>query len=247
MMARMCGRYSLTTPVEAIRALFGFDALPNLAPRYNIAPGQDVAAVRVPASGDGREFTAFRWGLVPSWAKDPAIGNRMINARAETVAEKPSFRAAFRHRRCLIPADGFYEWQKQDKGPKQPYRITLEGGTPFAFAGLWEHWQDPGGDEIETCTIVTTEANDTLTPIHHRMPVILDENAFEAWLAADPKEAGALLQPYRGRIETTPISTLVNKVANDGPEIIEPVAPPGAPGAPGSEDDESGSAQLDLL
>jgi putative SOS response-associated peptidase YedK len=174
----MCGRYSLTSPVEAVRKVFGFAARPNLAPRANIAPSQEVAAVRLGPgeSGDvgqehgGRCFVWLRWGLIPAWAKDPAIGNRMINARAETLAEKPAFRSAFRKRRCLILADGFYEW-KSESGRKQPYRITLTGGGPFALAGLWERWTDPqGAGTIESCTIITTEANARLREIHHRMP-----------------------------------------------------------------------------
>ncbi len=140
----MCGRYSLTTPMEAVRQLFDFRERPNLAMRVNIAPSQEVAAVRLGKDEAGaRHLVALRWGLIPSWAKEPGIGNRMINARAETIAEKPAFRAAFRRRRCLIPADGFYEW-KTERGRKQPYRIALEGGAPFAFAGLWERWEGSG-------------------------------------------------------------------------------------------------------
>jgi putative SOS response-associated peptidase YedK len=230
-MHTMCGRYSLTTPVEAVRALFGFDARPNLMPRYNIAPGQDVAAVRAAQAGAGREFAIFRWGLVPSWAKEPTIGNRMVNARAEMVASKPSFRGAYRHRRCLIIADGFYEWRRQDRGPKDPYFIMLENAAPFAFAGLWERWQSPAkdGEALETCTIVTTEANELLKPIHERMPVILEPEQFECWLTADPDIAGQLLKPYRGRMVVRRVSTLVNKAENDGPQLIEPLDPDDPP------------------
>ncbi|MCH9013112.1 MAG: SOS response-associated peptidase, partial [Proteobacteria bacterium] len=197
----MCGRYSLTTPVEAVRKVFDFPERPNLAPRANIAPSQDIAAVRL-ASGEsgevGRRFVWLRWGLIPAWAKDPAIGNRTINARAETLAEKPAFRAAFRERRCLIVADGFYEW-KTEAGGKQPYRITLVDGGPFALAGLWERWADPhGGAAIESCTIVTTEANTLIKEIHPRMPVILAPGAFDPWLdpATPGAEAQGLLGPY---------------------------------------------------
>ena len=237
----MCGRYTLTMPIDSMRALFGFDTLPNLAARYNVSPGQDVPAVRSGEAGN-RVLVILRWGLVPSWAKDPAIGNRMINARGDTVAEKPSFRNAFRRRRCLLPADGFYEWQPIGKGPKQPWYIRLEGGAPFAFAALWEHWQGADGSELETCTIVTTDANEVLTPIHHRMPVILPPAAFETWLSGEASEALSLIAPYEGRMESWPISTAVNKVANDGPDLLEPVetTPPSSPGKPAP-------GQLDLF
>ena len=215
----MCGRYTLTTPLDGMRALFGFDAMVNLAPRHNISPGQDVFVVR----GTERELVALRWGLIPSWAKDPAIGNRMVNARAESGAEKPSFRSAFKRRRCLIPADGFYEWQGAKGGPKQPFHIRLEGGALFAFAGLWEHWLDGAGNEIETCAIVTTEATEALATIHHRMPVILDPAGFDTWLGGEAHDAGALMQPYPGGFETWPVSTRVNKVVNDDASLLEPV------------------------
>ena len=233
----MCGRYSLTTPVEALRALFGFDELPNLEPRYNIAPTQGVVAVRIAASGAKRELTAFRWGLVPSWAKDVAIGSRMINARAETVAEKPAYRNAFKRRRCLIPADGFYEWKKAPDGGKQPWRIALEGDAPFAFAGLWEQWMAPEGSEVESCTIVTTDAAPDIAPIHHRMPVILDPVAYDTWLAGEPQEAQALLHPYGGKLRAYRVSRQVNNVRNDDSSLFDP--------AP--ESDETVAEQLDLL
>ncbi len=237
----MCGRYSLTTPVEGLRQLFDFPERLNLEPRYNIAPTQSVAAVRrapppgaegepeiEPGSGADRQHLALlRWGLIPHWAKDISIGSRMINARAETLAEKPSFRSAFHKRRCLILADGFYEWQKQDKGPKQPYRIARRDGGPFAFAGLWERWRDPTGDSlIESCTIVTTNANTLLRPIHDRMPVILPPPNFDAWLDSETKSEVALglLRPYDGDdLMAYPISTRVNSVANDDAVIITPL------------------------
>ncbi|MCH8808243.1 MAG: SOS response-associated peptidase [Proteobacteria bacterium] len=234
----MCGRYSLTTPVEAVRKVFDFPERPNLAPRANIAPSQDVAAVRL-ASGEsgevGRRFVWLRWGLIPAWAKDPAIGNRTINARAETLAEKPAFRAAFRERRCLIVADGFYEW-KTEAGGKQPYRITLVDGGPFALAGLWERWADPhGGAAIESCTIVTTEANARLRAIHPRMPVILAPGAFDPWLdpATPGAEAQGLLGPYPSEALTYyRVSPRINSPANDDPALIEPLDAAGpAPGA----------------
>ena len=225
----MCGRYSLTLPIDALRDLFQVDALPNLPPRYNIAPTQDVLAVRTAPDGGGRSFTAFRWGLIPSWAKDPAIGSRMINARAETVAEKPAFRAAFRRRRCLIAADGFYEWAKDGKGGKggkQPWRIALPGGAPFAFAGLWEQWMSPDGSEIESCAIVTTDAAEAIADLHHRMPVIVDPADHDLWLAADdPKQAAPLMRPYAGALECYPVTTRVNNVRNDDPSVLERAEP----------------------
>ncbi|MFQ6017387.1 MAG: SOS response-associated peptidase, partial [Kiloniellaceae bacterium] len=242
----MCGRYSLTTPVEALRALFGFPERPNLAPRANIAPTQDVAALRLGAAGDGgetgggaepgRRFVWLRWGLIPAWAKDLAIGNRLINARAEGVAEKPAFRAAFRKRRCLILADGFYEWRKE-AGRRQPYRITLPEGGPFAFAGLWERWTAPPGgpaaaERIESCTIITTEANALLRPLHNRMPVILDPAALAAWLDPEtpPDEARALLRPDPGAAMTLyRVSPRINDAANDDPALIAPIEAPEAP------------------
>jgi putative SOS response-associated peptidase YedK len=233
----MCGRFSLTTPTEGLRALFGFDELPNLPPRYNIAPTQDVAGVRL-AGDDGKpSFTLFRWGLIPSWAKDPSIGSRMINARAETIAEKPAFRAAFRRRRCLIPADGFYEWEKLPDGGKQPWRVALEGGKPFAFAGLWEDWLGADGSEVETCTIVTTDAAPGIAKIHHRMPVILDPGDHMLWLRGTPDEAAALLHPFRGKLASYRVSTRVNSVRNDDAALLEPVAEP----------ETTEKAQLDLL
>lgn len=237
----MCGRYSLTTPVEGLRRLFDFPEQPNLEPRYNIAPTQSVAAVRrappsgaeenpelEPAAGaHRRHLVMLRWGLIPSWAKDASIGSRMITARAETLAERPAFRAAFRERRCLIVADGFYEWRKRDEGPKQPYRIALGDGGPFAFAGLWERWRDPaGGAWVESCAIVTGAANALVRPIHQRMPVILPPEAFDTWLDSDsePAEALRLLQPYAGGdLVAFAISTRINKVANDDASVLAPL------------------------
>ncbi len=227
----MCGRFSLTTPMEALRRLFDFPERPNLAARVNIAPSQEVAALRLgPGDVRARHLVALRWGLIPSWAKEPGIGNRMINARAETIAEKPAFRAAFRHRRCLIPADGFYEW-KTERGRKQPYRIALESGAPFAFAGLWERWEGAiggvrGEGAVESCTIVTTEANERLRAIHHRMPVILAPETYDLWL--DPKTPGdqarALLGPAPSEWFTCfRVSPKINNPAHDDPALIEPL------------------------
>lgn len=207
----MCGRYSLTSPIEGLRALFRFDELPNLQPRYNIAPTQDVPVVRE-REGSGREFSMLRWGLVPSWAKEIGVNAPLINARGETVTEKPSFRSAYANRRCLIPADGFYEWKKAGKGEKQPYRIALPDDEPFAFAGIWEHWQSAQGEFLESCAVITTDASEKIAEIHHRMPVILQPETYDKWLA-DPSPN--LVAAFSGALKAYPIGTAVNKVAND--------------------------------
>ncbi|MDP9474197.1 MAG: SOS response-associated peptidase [Actinomycetota bacterium] len=222
----MCGRYTLKTPIDVLAEHFGLrEHPPSLTPSYNIAPTQHVAAV-VEEDGGGRRLETFRWGLVPSWAKDPSIGNKMINARAETVAEKPSFRSAFKRRRCLIVADGFYEWQKTDGG-KQPHYFRMEDSSPFAFAGLWETWSGYG-EEIRSCAIVTTDANDLMREIHHRMPVILPAENHAAWLdpGFEDKEALLdLLRPYPSdRMEAYPVSRRVNRPANNEPGVVEPAA-----------------------
>ena len=221
----MCGRFTLKTPVEVLADFFGLEEMPDLTPRYNIAPTQPVVTVLV-LTGD-RQFRLMRWGLVPSWAKDLAIGNRMINARAETIAQKPSFRLAFAKRRCLIMADGFYEWPKKG-ADKTPYYITRQDGGPMAFAGLWERWDPPaGGEPVESCTIITTEANELIAPFHHRMPVILDPEHFDVWLDPgldDPQALMALLQPYpAGEMTAHMVSTEVNRPSNDSPICIKPV------------------------
>ena len=226
----MCGRFSLTTAPEAMRALFDYENFPNLAPRYNIAPTQEVAAVRRAADSAPRELAMLRWGLVPRWAKDISIGARMINARAETVAEKPAFRDAFKKRRCLVPADGFYEWRIED-GKKQPFRIGMKGGAPFAFAGLWESWSPPdgaAGATVESVTIITTAANDRLRPIHPRMPVILDAADYGKWLDADGVDGAAtraLLRPYPAQpMAFYRVDPRVNNARNDDAACIEPLA-----------------------
>jgi putative SOS response-associated peptidase YedK len=195
-------------------------------PRYNIAPTQLIATV---ANNNREELDLFRWGLVPSWAKDAAIGNRLINARAETLAEKPSFRAAYRRRRCLILADGFYEWQANPLGgAKTPYLVRLESGGPFAFAGLWEIWSAPDGSRLLSCTIITTRPNELVAPIHKRMPVILPPEAYDRWLSAE-EEPSERLQPLLGpypaeEMVAYPVSRVVNNPANDIPECVIPVA-----------------------
>jgi putative SOS response-associated peptidase YedK len=191
--------------------------------RYNIAPTQEIAAVRADGERGCRTLVSLRWGLIPSWAKDPSIGNRMINARAETVAEKPSFRNAMKRRRCLVLSDGYYEWQKKQgpKGPKQPFYFCLNDERPFAFAGLWESWKDPSGSRLESCTIITTEANTLTRPIHDRMPVILPADSYDHWLDPtlhDAAELQPLLRSYPSEeMKAFPVSTLVNSPRNDDP------------------------------
>jgi len=223
----MCGRFTLIAPGEAVAELFQLTDIPNLAPRYNIAPTQPVAAVRVAEKSGNRELTHFYWGLIPRWAKDPSIGSRMINARSETAAEKPSFRVAFKYRRCLVPADGFYEWQKLN-GQKQPLRIQMEDGGPFAIAGLWERWASADGSEIESCTLLTTEPNELLQDVHNRMPVILAPQDFDLWLdpgAQHPGEVQHLLRPYpAGEMSYYPVSAHVNNPRNEDPLCIEPLS-----------------------
>lgn len=221
----MCGRYLIKTPPETLAVYMGYTDRPNFPPRYNIAPTQPVPIVRLDQGQ--RRFALVRWGLVPSWAKDmPA--SLLINARAESIADKPSFRGAFRHRRCLVPADGFYEWRVMGQGAKQPYCIRLKSGEPFAMAGIWETWMTPDGSELDSCAIITTDANETLKPIHHRMPAILAPQDYDRWLdpnACPPRAALDLLRPAPDEwLEAYPVSTRVNKVANDNPDLIEPVA-----------------------
>ncbi|MBI4916358.1 MAG: SOS response-associated peptidase [Acidobacteria bacterium] len=221
----MCGRFTMATPGQVIAEVFGLDEVPELAPRFNIAPTQAVAAVRARADG-GRELVALTWGLIPSWSKDRAIGSRMINARAETVGEKPAFRAALRARRCLVLADGFYEWQKLGTR-KQPHHIRMRDGRPFAFAGLWERWTPPDGDPVESCTIITTVPNEVVAPIHDRMPVILAPADLDRWLdpgTRDPATVAALLRPYPGRDMTAyPVSLRVNSPGADDPSCVVPL------------------------
>ncbi|MGF1518869.1 MAG: SOS response-associated peptidase [Nodosilinea sp.] len=225
----MCGRFSLNQTGDDLAAAFHLRAVPPVAPRYNIAPTQPVAAAVATADRPEPYFELLRWGLIPSWAKDPAIGNRLINARAETVSEKPSFRAAFKRRRCLIMADGFYEWQQlSNRKTKQPHYIFLKEHQPFAFAGLWEHWSDSvSGGELQTCTILTTAPNELMEPIHNRMPVILPPDDYAAWLDPSydqPQVLQAMLRPYEATaMGRYPVSTLVNKTQNDLPACLEPL------------------------
>lgn len=219
----MCGRYTLISAPEAIRALFRYAGQPNFPPRYNIAPTQPIAVVRL-AEGK-RQFALVRWGLLPSWVKDPRAFALLINARGESVLDKPAFRNAMRRRRCLIPADGFYAWRPAGEG-KQPCYIHSRAGEPMAFAGLWEIWTGPNGEEMETAAIVTTAANRQLAAIDGRMPVVVPPEAFDFWLdceKVDAKTAAALIAPAReGLLEVHPVSTAVNRTANDSPALIEP-------------------------
>jgi putative SOS response-associated peptidase YedK len=235
----MCGRFTLTDPDQDLAVQFNLPEIPDMQPRYNVAPTQQVAVVRsalvqtrrpsqAPYDTTAvRELAFLQWGLVPFWAKDPKIGARMINARSETVAEKPAFRAAFRHRRCLVVADGFYEWQKIERG-KQPFYIRLRDGRPFAFAGLWEHWKGPDDAVIQSCTILTTQPNDLIRALHNRMPVIVHPSDYDLWLDPDVQQVERLQPLLRGyppgQMEAFPVSRVVNRPGNDDPQCIEPLA-----------------------
>lgn len=218
----MCGRFAQRTSPKTLAKQFKVSEVPSVEARYNIAPTQHILAVQ--ETPDGREMKWLKWGLVPSWAKDASMGARLINARSETVAEKPAFRDAFKRRRCLIPADGFYEWQRTaDK--KQPYFFQLKEEQLFGFAGLWERWKDEDGKVLETCTILTTEANEVLALVHNRMPVILHSDDYDLWLDEDERKQELLkdlLQPYpASEMISYPVSTLVNSPRNKGADLIE--------------------------
>ncbi len=225
----MCGRYSLNSTPRMLANRFRLTSDQfELFPRYNIAPTQPVFIVRQNAYTLAREHTHVLWGLIPGWAKDVAIGNRMINARAESAAVKPGYQGAMKYRRCLLPVDGFYEWKKNDQSPKkQPFYIHLAGGGPFAFAGLWEHWQGPGGEEIESCTILTTTPNHLMEPIHDRMPVILGPDEYDRWIDTtlqDPDAVADLMGPCPDNwLAMYPVSTHVNSPRNEGVKCIERV------------------------
>lgn len=213
----MCGRFTLKTPIEKAAKHFKATPPPNVAARYNIAPSQEVLAVR--DTGEGRELSFLTWGLIPSWSKEP---KGIINARAETLLEKPSFREAFKHRRCLIPADGFYEWKKETHG-KQPYYFQLKDGELFAFAGIWETWTQ-GEDKATTCAIITTQPNELLSPVHNRMPAILHERNYDEWLHGGASGAQSLLVPYPvTEMQGYPVSKKVNVPAGDGAELVKPL------------------------
>jgi putative SOS response-associated peptidase YedK len=222
----MCGRYAITTAPEAIRALFRYPEQPNFPPRYNVAPTQPVPIVRM-AEGK-RQFALVRWGLIPAWVKDPRGFSLVINARGESVLDKPAFRNAMKRRRCLFPADGFYEW-KRDGERKRPYFVRLKAGGPMAFAGLWESWMGPNGEEQETAAIVTTTASRSIAHIHDRMPVILAPEAFDFWLDpnVDAQSAAAAIQPAKDAlIECYQVSSAVNRTENDSAKLVEPLTEP---------------------
>jgi putative SOS response-associated peptidase YedK len=225
----MCGRYLITSTPEAMRALFKYFEQPNFPPRYNVAPTQPIPIVRL--SEGGRHFALVRWGLIPAWVKDPKGFSLILQARSEGVLDKPSFKNAMKYRRCLIPADGFYEWNEAAT-PRRPYAVRPKDGRPVAFAGLWEAWMGPNGEEMETVAVITSEANRTLHPIHHRMPVVIPEEAFDMWLDCrnvDALTAAALLVPApEDLFEAWEISQDVNRVANDYPELLRPVQRTGA-------------------
>mgnify|MGYP003145989551 CR=1 FL=1 len=246
----MCGRFAITTPPKAMKELFGFGEQPNFPARYNIAPTQPVPVVAM-ERGE-RHFRLMRWGLIPSWAKE-APKSLLINARADTIDEKPSFRGAFRHGRCLMPADAFYEWKAKGGGPKQPFLIRRRDGGSFAMAAIASNWMGADGSEVDTCAVVTTDANETLMPIHHRMPVILDERDWEMWLDPETqaRDAQKLLRPAPDDLmEAVPIGTRINRVANDDPSLWDrhevgdepPVQP-----APKAKEKPANANQMDLF
>lgn len=220
----MCGRYELHSHPAAIALAFGLSWPPEIHPRYNIAPTQQVPIVRVNATGE-RELVQVRWGLVPRWARDPSIGARMINARAESVATKPAYGPAFRRHRCLLPADGFYEWRTRADGSRRPVRVGMKDAGVFGLAGLYERWLSPDGEPLDTCTVVTTAANSLLAPLHDRMPVIVPSAAYDQWLDPATNDPEALLVPFPSESMTWwPVSMRVNNVRNDDPACIEALA-----------------------
>jgi putative SOS response-associated peptidase YedK len=220
----MCGRFVLTANPEVIQTAFDLTTMPPImSPRFNVAPTQPVAVI---SNENPHELTFYKWGLIPSWSKDASIGSKMINARSESAAEKPSFRSAFKRRRCIIPADGFYEW-RQHGGEKTPMFIHMKGQKVFGIAGLWEVWHSPDGGEIRTCSILTTDANDFMQTIHNRMPVILHKEDYNLWLSPDEEPTPVLqelMKPYSGdELTAYAVSKMVNKPGNDTPDLIQPV------------------------
>jgi len=251
----MCGRLALTTPPDAVRTFFGYVERPNFPPRYNIAPTQPLAIVRQTLDGT-RRFHLVRWGLIPSWVKDPSGFTLLINARAETASQKPSFRTAMRHHRCLVPASGFYEWRRTPDG-KQPFWIRPRDGNIMAFAGLWETWSDPDGGDMDTGAILTIESNRMMHEIHHRMPVILKPDSFETWLDVanvERRDAEKLLVPVEDDfLVASPVSTRVNKVVNDDPDVQREIPPeemlaqPARTAKTGKPEKTVDDSQLDLF
>lgn len=223
----MCGRFALNVDGEQLQTLFDLKTVPMLSARFNIAPTQPVAVI---SNEQPDELTYYQWGLIPSWAKDPAMGSKLINARSETLGEKPSFKNAYKRRRCLIPANGFYEWSLRPQDKKQPQFIHLTDQDVFAFAGLWEEWHSPQGELLKTCTIITTEANEMLHPYHHRQPVILSREDYPLWLTkgdVNPNELAPLLTAYpANKMAIYPVDKGVNSVANDNASLMERYNPP---------------------
>lgn len=219
----MCGRFALKSPPAKLVERFGLDECADFTPRYNIPPGTDIPVIRRSPEGK-RVLHLLRWGLVPRWAKDPSIGNKLSNARGESVAEKPSFRDAFRRRRCLIPADGFYEWKTEGK-VKQPYFFSLKSGEPLAMGGLWESWRRPDGEILRTTCIITTGPNEVMEPIHDRMPVILRTEDWQAWLEAPVEAIQPLVCPYDAdAMQAWPVDRRVSRTVDDDAGLIEPIA-----------------------
>ncbi|MHC4294651.1 MAG: SOS response-associated peptidase [Planctomycetota bacterium] len=227
----MCGRFALKTPTASLREVMHFDNTPRCDRRYNIAPSQQILIVR---NDQGRRIAEMmHWGLIPSWAKDPEIGNRMINARAESLAEKPAFRDSFRRRRCLIPADGFYEWQARKDARKQPYFIRTINGEVMALAGIWDSWRSPAGEEIRSCAIVTVDAVSVVADIHKRMPAIIHPSSYDLWLdpAAAPDQLQELLRPPENiDLQSYPVDRKVNAPETDSPDCIAPIESQQPPG-----------------
>ena len=224
----MCGRFVLKAPFSELVRLYSVTNNLNLEPRYNIPPTEDIAVVRTDLADNGRRLNMLRWGLVPYWAKDIKIGFSLINAKAETVAEKPAFRDAFKERRCIIPADGFYEWKKLDTKTKQPYAIVMKDRSVFGFAGLWERWKDrTSGQTIQSCSIITTTPNEICAPIHNRMPVILPKENYAKWLgeeATEPPHLMSMLKPYPAEaMEAYPVGSRVGSVKNTDAGLFEPL------------------------
>ena len=221
----MCGRFTLQISPELLAEIFGLAKIPVCPARFNIAPTQQVPVIRQTADGTNH-LDFLHWGLIPSWAKDKLIGNHMINARCETVAEKPAFRHAIRHRRCLIPSSGFFEWRHEGK-KAFPLYIRLKNGSPMVFAGIWDHWKSPEGEKIESCSILTTTSNKLIEPLHERMPVILHPQEYDLWLdrdMTDPENLKPFYQPYPADLmEMWPVSPLMNSARNDSPDFIKPV------------------------
>ena len=217
----MCGRYVLKSPASELAARFGLDEIVDVAPRYNISPGTEIPTIRHSPEGK-RVMHLLRWGLVPNWVKDPGVGAKLSNARGETVAEKPSFRDAFNRRRCLVPADGFYEWKAEGR-QKQPYFFSLKSGEPFALGGVWESWRAPNGDVLRTCCLITTGPNEIMLQVHDRMPVIVSPNDYAAWLTGEAVDALDLVRPYPpDEMQAWAVNKRVSRSGEEGADLILP-------------------------